>query len=44
MPARDTYHNHVRAALGNACAGVFDGPPGLWGRRRQPVSLARTAA
>jgi len=21
-------------------AGVFDGPPGTWGRRRQPVRLA----
>jgi len=29
---------------GTACAGVFDGPPGQWGRRRMPVSLARTAA
>ncbi len=24
---------------GTACAGVFDGPPGTWGRRRQPLSL-----
>ena len=24
---------------GTATAGVFDGPPGRWGRRRQPVSL-----
>ena len=26
------------------CAGVFDGPPGTWGRRRQPVRLANFAA
>ncbi len=25
---------------GAACAGVFDGPPGRWGARRQPVRLA----
>ncbi|MCH4564772.1 AmmeMemoRadiSam system radical SAM enzyme [Halomonas sp. EGI 63088] len=25
---------------GTACAGVFAGPPGQWGRRRQPVRLA----
>jgi pyruvate formate lyase activating enzyme len=25
---------------GTACAGVFDGPPGTWGRKRQPVRLA----
>ena len=25
---------------GAACAGVFDGPPGHWGRRRQPVRIA----
>lgn len=24
---------------GTACAGVFDGPPGTWGARRQPVRL-----
>ncbi len=24
---------------GTATAGVFDGPPGCWGRKRQPVSL-----
>ena len=24
---------------GTACAGVFDGPPGHWGARRQPVRL-----
>ncbi len=24
---------------GEACAGVFDGPPGTWGRRRRPVRL-----
>jgi pyruvate formate lyase activating enzyme len=25
---------------GTACAGVFDGPAGDWGARRQPVRLA----
>jgi pyruvate formate lyase activating enzyme len=25
---------------GEVCAGIFDGPPGTWGRRRQPVRLA----
>ena len=29
---------------GAACAGIFDGPPGQWGRRRMPVSLAQSAA
>ncbi|MDA1132668.1 MAG: AmmeMemoRadiSam system radical SAM enzyme [Proteobacteria bacterium] len=29
---------------GAACAGVFDGPPGAWGPRRQPVNLRRLAA
>jgi pyruvate formate lyase activating enzyme len=24
---------------GTSCAGVFDGPPGDWGARRQPVML-----
>ena len=27
-------------ACGAACAGVFDGPPGNWGRRRVPVRLS----
>lgn len=27
-------------SCGTACAGVFDGPPGDWGPRRQPVRLA----
>jgi len=27
---------------GTHCAGVFDGPPGRWGGRRQPVRLGRT--
>ena len=31
------------AACGTACAGVFDGPPGDWGRRREPVRLAQYA-
>jgi pyruvate formate lyase activating enzyme len=26
------------------CAGVFDGPPGTWGRRRRPVRLASPSA
>jgi pyruvate formate lyase activating enzyme len=26
-------------SCGERCAGVFDGPPGRWGARRQPVSL-----
>src|SRR5262249_54649224 len=29
---------------GAKCAGVFDGPPGGWGRRRRGVSIARVAA
>jgi pyruvate formate lyase activating enzyme len=29
-------------ACGTRCAGVFDGPPGQWGRKRVPVRLART--
>jgi pyruvate formate lyase activating enzyme len=28
-------------ACGARCAGVFDGPPGTWGARRQPVRLKR---
>jgi pyruvate formate lyase activating enzyme len=31
-------------ACGTPCAGVFEGPPGLWGRRRMPVSLGRAWA
>lgn len=27
-------------SCGTVCAGVFDGPPGTWGRKRQPVRLA----
>ncbi len=27
------------AKCGAACAGVFDGPPGDWGRKRQPVRI-----
>ena len=30
-------------ACGAACAGVFDGPPGTWGRRRAPVFLRGAA-
>ena len=29
---------------GTPCSGVFDGPPGDWGARRQPVRLANFAA
>ncbi len=28
---------------GTRCPGVFDGPPGAWGRRRQPVRLGAAA-
>ena len=28
-------------ACGTRCAGVFDGPPGDWGARRQPVHMGR---
>ena len=28
---------------GTPCAGVFDGPPGTWGAKRQPVRLADAA-
>ncbi len=31
-------------SCGTACAGVFDGPPGDWGARRQPVRLADFSA
>jgi pyruvate formate lyase activating enzyme len=24
---------------GTPCAGVFDGPPGTWGRRRRPLTV-----
>lgn len=27
-------------SCGTPCAGVFDGPPGTWGRKRQPVRLS----
>jgi pyruvate formate lyase activating enzyme len=27
-------------SCGTRCAGVFEGPPGTWGRRRRPVRLA----
>jgi pyruvate formate lyase activating enzyme len=27
-------------SCGTPCAGVFDGAPGTWGRRRQPVRLS----
>ena len=30
-------------ACGAVCAGVFDGPPGTWGRKRLPVRLAASA-
>ncbi len=31
-------------SCGTACAGVFDGPPGDWGRKRKPVRLKEFAA
>ena len=31
-------------ACGAACAGVFDGAPGRWGRRRRPITLRKNAA
>ncbi len=36
-----TDDGHCRSC-GAPCAGVFDGPPGTWGRRRQPVRLKQT--
>lgn len=30
-------------ACGTRCAGVFDGAPGHWGRRRRPISVAPVA-
>jgi pyruvate formate lyase activating enzyme len=30
-------------SCGTQCAGVFDGPPGNWGRKRQPVRLKAPA-
>ena len=27
---------------GTTCAGVFEGPPGPWGRKRQPVQIAQS--
>ena len=32
-------HDGNCRTCGTRCAGVFDGPPGRWGRRRQPVRL-----
>lgn len=32
------------AKCGTPCAGVFDGPPGTWGRRRHPIHLAAMGA
>ncbi|NQV57396.1 MAG: AmmeMemoRadiSam system radical SAM enzyme, partial [Rhodospirillales bacterium] len=29
-------------SCGAKCAGIFDGPPGNWGRKRQPLRLAPT--
>jgi pyruvate formate lyase activating enzyme len=37
-----TDDGHCRAC-GTRCAGVFDGAPGRWGRRRRPVSIAPLA-
>jgi pyruvate formate lyase activating enzyme len=30
-------------ACGTRCAGVFEGPPGTWGRRRHPVRVRAQA-
>jgi hypothetical protein len=30
----------TRQCCGTRCSGVFDGAPGKWGARRQPVRLA----
>ncbi len=46
--ARDWYelgawgltHDGRCRSCGTPCAGVFEGPPGRWGRRRQPVRLS----
>ena len=38
-----TDHGHCRDC-GTAIPGVFDGPPGTWGRRRMPVRIAESAA
>jgi pyruvate formate lyase activating enzyme len=38
-----THDGHCRDC-GAACAGVFDGPPGTWGRRSLPVRLQDLAA
>ncbi len=38
-----TDDGHCRQC-GTVCAGVFDGPPGQWGARRQPVWLAMAEA
>ncbi|MBF0562967.1 MAG: AmmeMemoRadiSam system radical SAM enzyme, partial [Alphaproteobacteria bacterium] len=27
-------------SCGTQCPGVFDGPPGVWGGRRQPVRMS----
>ncbi len=35
-----TDDGHCRRC-GTRCAGVFDGPPGNWGRKRQPVDMRR---
>ncbi|MCY4479366.1 MAG: AmmeMemoRadiSam system radical SAM enzyme [Rhodospirillales bacterium] len=32
-------HRGACTVCGTATAGVFDGPPGRWGRKRQPVTL-----
>ena len=31
-------------SCGTTCAGVFQGPPGRWGRKRVPVSFSKTVA
>jgi pyruvate formate lyase activating enzyme len=37
-------HQGRCGSCGAAMAGVFDGPPGDWGRKRQPVSMKRFQA
>jgi pyruvate formate lyase activating enzyme len=37
-------HEGRCVSCGTACAGVFEGPPGRWGRKRLPVRLRNFAA
>jgi pyruvate formate lyase activating enzyme len=29
----------ICTSCGTQCAGIFDGPPGTWGRQRKPIRL-----